>query len=238
MRDAALGRSGRVDSPPAAPRAATAGELKAHMEAERAGRPFLVFRDEGAEQRIFALTGGEDRIALGRDPSLEVALGWDEEVSRVHAELGQIGGEWTLVDDGLSLNGSFVNNTIVHGRRRLHDGDKLRLGNTLLLFRDPAEADSRSTARSGGPQQAVRLSETQHRVVVALCRPFRDSNAFVTPATNEQIAGELFLSVDAVKKHMRALFEKFGVEQLPQYEKRARVVERAFAGGYVSEHDL
>ena len=68
-------------------------------------------------------------------------------------------------------------------------------------------------------------------MLIALCRPFKSSTAFVTPATNEQIAAEVFLSVsvDAVKKQMRALFEKFGVEQLPQNEKRVRLVERAFA---------
>jgi hypothetical protein len=44
--------------------------------------------------------------------------------------------------------------------------------------------------------------------------------------------------VDAVKKHLRALFEKFGVAHLPQNEKRARLVERAFAGGFISEREL
>jgi hypothetical protein len=43
--------------------------------------------------------------------------------------------------------------------------------------------------------------------------------------------------VDAVKKHLRTLFQKFGVAHLPQNEKRARLVERAFAGGFISEHD-
>jgi len=150
----------------------------------------------------------------------------------------QVGAEWTLVDDGLSLNGSFVNGTIVQGRPRLHDGDTLRIGNTLLLFRDPGEADSRATIPSAHQERAASLSDGQRRVLISLCRPFKASTAFVTPATNEQIAGELFLSVDAVKKHMRALFEKFGVEHLPQREKRARLVERAFASGAVTERDL
>jgi hypothetical protein len=84
----------------------------------------------------------------------------------------------------------------------------------------------------------VNLTPAQRRVLLSLCQPFRDSVAFVTPPTNEHIAGELFLSVDAVKKHMRALFEKFGVQHLPQNEKRARLVERAFAGGFISEQDI
>jgi predicted ArsR family transcriptional regulator len=84
----------------------------------------------------------------------------------------------------------------------------------------------------------VSLTDAQRRVLVALCRPFKEGAAFVTPATNDQIARELYLSVEAVKKHMRALFEKFGVEHLAQNEKRARLVERAFAGGVISEREL
>lgn len=220
------------------PRAATAAELKAHIEAERAGAPFIVYRDDDERQVIFVLAGRGERVSIGRNTAASVALTWDDQVSRVHAELWQIGREWTLIDDGLSLNGSAVNGSTVRGRRRLHDGDTLRLGNTVLLFRDPGEADGRTTTPAGGEEQAVTLSETQRRVLIGLCRPFKDSTAFVAPATNEQIAAEVFLSVDAVKKHLRVLYEKFGVASLPQYEKRARLIERAFARGFVSEHDL
>jgi hypothetical protein len=223
---------------PSSPRAATAAELKAQIDAEREGLPFLVFRNGEGEHAIFPLGDVGSRICLGREPPAEVALTWDDEVSRAHAELLRVGSEWTLVDDGLSLNGSFVNGELVRGRRRLHDGDSFRLGDTLLLFRNPGEADARTTTPKGEPGPAVDLSEAQRRVLIALCRPFKESTSFVTPATNEQIAGELFLSVDAVKKHMRALFEKFGVAELPQYEKRSRLVERAFAGGLVSDYDL
>lgn len=227
-----------MSEPPTSPRAATAVELKAQIEAEREGSAFLVFRDGEGCHTLFGLADQGDRVALGRSPEAGVTLSWDDEVSRVHAELVQVGAEWTLFDDGLSLNGSFVNGTVVQGRRRLHDGDTLRVGATMLLFRDPGEADFRATTPSAELERAVSLSPAQRRVLIALCRPFKSSTAFVTPATNEQIAGELFLSVDAVKKHMRALFERFGVEQLPQGEKRARVVERAFAGGAISEQDL
>jgi hypothetical protein len=34
------------------------------------------------------------------------------------------------------------------------------------------------------------------------------------------------------------LFAKFGIEQLPQNQKRARLVERAFFSGVISERDL
>jgi DNA-binding NarL/FixJ family response regulator len=75
-------------------------------------------------------------------------------------------------------------------------------------------------------------------VLVALCRPFKDGAAFATPPTNQQLADELHLSVDAVKTHMRALFEKFGVQELPQNRKRVAVVERALQTGLVTQREL
>lgn len=220
------------------PQAATASELKAQIEAEREGLPFLIFRDGDEHHQILVLDDQAERLSIGRRSSADVALTWDEGVSRLHAELRRHGEDWTLVDDGLSMNGSFVNGEPVRGQRRLHDGDALRLGDAVLVFRRPTEAESLGTAPMADLHRIVSLSETQRKVLVALCRPFKNSTAFVTPATNDEIAGELYLSVDAVKKHMRALFEKFGVEHLPQNEKRARLVERAFAGGLISEREL
>ena len=68
--------------------------------------------------------------------------------------------------------------------------------------------------------------------------PVRRRASFATPATNPQIAEELFLSVAAVKTHLRALFESFDIEGLPQQEKRHRLVALAFGSGIVSERDL
>ena len=53
---------------------------------------------------------------------------WDPEMSRLHAELVRRAGEWTVSDDGLSQNGTWVNGLRLTGRRRLADGDLLRSG--------------------------------------------------------------------------------------------------------------
>ncbi len=82
------------------------------------------------------------------------------------------------------------------------------------------------------------LSTTQRRVLAALCRPYKGRSGFASPATDEQIAEELFLSVGAVRTHLTVLYAKLGVEQLPQNETRVRLVERAFLAGLISERDL
>ncbi len=83
------------------------------------------------------------------------------------------------------------------------------------------------------PSNDVRLTDTQLGILAALCRPIAAGNNYATPATNQEIADEVFLSVDAVKGHLRTLYRKFGIEGLPHNQKRARLVELAIEGGYV-----
>ncbi|HEX2411232.1 MAG TPA: FHA domain-containing protein [Solirubrobacteraceae bacterium] len=211
----------------------TPAELQARLEAERRGAPFLVFHDGAGRQVIRELSPGT--LTVGRGADCDVALGWDREVSRLHAQLEAVGGRWVLVDDGLSRNGSFVNGARVVGRRVLNDGDRLVFGETPVILRAPAAGDSSTVVVSTGPA-AVMLTPTQRRILVALCRPVRES-AFATPATNREIAAELFLSVDAVKAHLRALFERFGLEDLPQNQKRARLAAVALLQGIVTARD-
>jgi pSer/pThr/pTyr-binding forkhead associated (FHA) protein len=216
----------------------TVSELKARLDAERMGDPFLVYRDQDQRQHVIALDAAVEQVSIGRRQSVDVVLDWDEQVSRIHARLERVEEDWTVVDDGLSRNGTFVNGERIHGRRRLSDGDTLRFGSTTMVFRSPQAEVQAGTAIAGDSPAAIELSGGQRRVLVALCRPYKEGAAFSSPATNQQIAEELFLSVDAVKTHLRVLFAKFGIERLPQNQKRTRLVERAFLSGVISEHDL
>ena len=220
-----------LDPSPLGRHAATPAELRERLAAERLGDPFVVFRGPDGRQRLVSLHAGLRRVTIGRSSGNDVALGWDTEVSRLHAELERLGDEWTLSDDGLSRNGSYLNGRRVQGRQRLRDGDVLQVGQTLLAVRVPAPEDSRPTV-AGGHAAAPELTPAQRRVLEALCRPYRESE-LATPATNQQIAEELFLSVDAVKAHLRALFAGFGVEELPQNQKRSVLAMRALQLGVV-----
>ena len=215
----------------------TPAELKAQIEAERRGTSFLLYRDAGGGQRILELEPGGGTVTIGRRADNAVPLGWDAEVSRVHAQLERVGLDWVLIDDGLSRNGTFVNGERTAGRRRLRDGDRICCGETVLRFRSPVGEESRSTAAVPAGSAQLMLTETQRKLLVALCRPLQDS-AYATPATNREIAGELHLSVDAVKAHLRVLFERLGIDGLPQNQKRARLAAVALVDGLVRPHDF
>jgi pSer/pThr/pTyr-binding forkhead associated (FHA) protein len=217
------------------PAARSTADVQALIAAERGGEPFLTGRAPDGSQVIFVLPRDRWRISVGRRSESDIPLGWDDEVSRTHALFEQVGDQWTLVDDGLSSNGSFVNGRRIVGRQRLRQGDRLCFGSTQLLFRDPGSTESEATRRDL-PAARI-LTTTQHKVLVALCRPLNDASSAL-PATNRQIAEELFMSVDAVKAQLRVLFERFGLAELPQNEKRTRLAQAAFAAAAVTPHDF
>jgi hypothetical protein len=214
----------------------TPAELKERLEAERRGTPFLLWFDGDGRQRIAELRAEQARLTIGRQLASDVALDWDSEVSRAHAEIERIGDVWTLVDDGRSRNGSYVGDERVHGRRPLRHGDVVRIGRTALTFVAGTASHGGSTAVAGGePPPAI--TPAQRRVLVALCRPFADGGP-VAPPSNRELAEELCVSVETVKVHLHALVETFGLVALPQHRKRATLVRVALERGVVAPHEL
>jgi pSer/pThr/pTyr-binding forkhead associated (FHA) protein len=204
--------------------------------AEREGRPFLLYKDGDDRELLFVFEPGSANVSVGRRPPSDLLLAWDGRVSRLHARFERVQDGWVVVDDGLSRNGTFVNDELVSGRCRLHDGDTLRFGSTAVTFRAPSR-EQPVRAQTGDAPPAVRLSTTQRRVLTALCRPCTAASGSAEPATDEQIADELFLSAAAVKTHLSVLCAKLGVEQLPGNETRILLVRRAFSAGLIAQRD-
>jgi DNA-binding CsgD family transcriptional regulator len=198
-------------------------ELQARLAAERAAVPFIEMRDGDGLQHLVPLPEGG--LTIGRTPASGLALTWDAQVSRSHASIEPIDGVWTVLDDGRSRNGTFVNEERVQGRRPLHHLDVIRTGATRLRFHDPAVSDIKLTEVSANAI-APALTAAQRRVLLALCR-------YEGPASNEEIAQELTVSVDTVKTHMRALFDAFRLGAAAPYRKRFELVRMAVDAGLV-----
>src|SRR3954454_6784448 len=113
-------------------------EIAARLQAEREGVPHLVLRDADHAQLVIALDGDRRRATIGRGEGSDLQIHWDRDVSRAHAELERISGLWTISDEGLSRNGTFVNGDRVSARQRLRDGDIVRVGTTAVVFRGPS----------------------------------------------------------------------------------------------------
>ena len=188
--------------------------------------PYLLYRDDDGHDRLFELDDACPRVAIGRRGGCELRLAWDPNISRVHAELLFLAGEWVVSDYGLSRNGTYVNHERVRGLRRLRDGDVIALGDTHLHYctMDHPTATTRPR-RDGVP---VPVSPAQQRVLTALCRPL-ESGRYAAPASNRQIAAELVLSVETVKGTLSRLFALYALEGLPQNTKRSTLALRALS---------
>lgn len=216
--------------------AASPSELRERLAAERRGAPFLLYRDGEGRQVIVELPEDRPRLTIGRSPRTDVALRWDGEVSRLHARLERLGGDWLVSDDGLSRNGTYVNGERLHASRVLRAGDVITTGDTLLAFIAPAGGSISATLTAADVAAVPELTPAQRRVLVALCRPMAAHGAV---ASNREIADELVVALDTVKGTLSRLFEQFGIGgEVPQNQKRALLARRALQAGVVGEDEL
>ena len=126
MRLAVFGASGRTGRPLVEQALARGHEVRALVR-DPAKLPLT--HDRLALVRGDVLSAGDvaDTVA-GCDAVLQ--CGGD--LDRVHAALERIGEDWTVVDDGLSHNGTYLNGSRVTSRQRLKDGDVLTVGGVLF----------------------------------------------------------------------------------------------------------
>jgi DNA-binding CsgD family transcriptional regulator len=213
----------------------TPAELKAVIDAGRTGTAFLEYRDGEERLRIVPLGPEQDRLSIGRLAACEVALAWDSEVSRAHALLELVGGAWTVEDRG-SSNGTLVNAARINRPHLLHDGDVVSVGRTQLVFHAGGDQDDLRRTTPALDRIAPTPTDSQRKVLLELCRPALERGGGA--ASNREIAQALYVSVETVKTHMRALFDAFDVGEVPQYHKRTELVRRALETGVVSIHDL
>ena len=138
------------------------------LHTQRHGTAFLEYRDGDETLRIVLLGATAARLSVGCLEACELALPWDDEVSRGHALLERVGGAWTLEDRGSSSTP--VNAMRIMGPCVLHDGDVVRIGRTTIIFHGAGEDELRRTTPALD-RAAPAITDSQRKVLVELCRP-------------------------------------------------------------------
>ncbi len=93
------------------------------------GASLVISSDDVGERRTVRLSA--QVVTIGRLPECEVVLR-DPSASRRHAQIREQEGTYTLTDLG-STNGTMLNGQTVQARE-LTDGDRIRIGTTILEF--------------------------------------------------------------------------------------------------------
>ncbi|WP_244373390.1 FHA domain-containing protein [Rhodococcus sp. ZPP] len=199
--------------------------------------PVLTYTNHGHTHEL-PLTPDRSQIIIGRSAYADVSLSTDPDISRLHATVEHIGGYWAVTDESLSRNGTFVNGTRIRGRRILHPGDVIRIGDSTLTYHGEPATGCGETAIGDTLDTPPELTPAQHAVLTELCRPFHNGTDHPVPASNQQIADALHLSTETVKSHLRALCSKFQVDEFARNEKRGRLVALALTNKIATPHTL
>ncbi len=165
-------------------------------------------------RKVFSLP--TDAVTAGRANDAGIRLEGDGGISRLHALFERLEGGWRLSDLG-SRNGTFVNDHRIAAPVALRPGDEIQIGAWRLAFFDE-HADGDGTlldadTRLALPDAAsvVDLSMREREVLTLLARG----------DTDEQIAGELFISVATVRSHLDRIRDKTGCRRRPELTRYA-----------------
>jgi pSer/pThr/pTyr-binding forkhead associated (FHA) protein len=102
----------------------------------------LLIQCPDGQMKTIPLTG--ERLSVGRSSAAELCFPEDAGLSRQHFAFESEGGEWTVEDLG-SKNGTFVGKERVAEPRALRNGDQIRVGGVLIVFRLPRSLQSTLT---------------------------------------------------------------------------------------------
>ena len=101
---------------------------------------------------------------IGRDAKADIVLD-DPSISYIHAQLVRQGDDAYLRDLG-SRNGTYVNGQLISVPHRLAHGDRIKLGETSLVFRSGSSPAPRKEASEPAPVFVPRQEERRERVEV------------------------------------------------------------------------
>jgi hypothetical protein len=173
---------------------------------------------------------GAASLVVGRSSKADITID-DEEVSRRHLELRLLNDGWTVEDLG-TVNGTRVNGNELLKRAVLHNGDDIRVGSTVITYRDYSDLDP-STVK---PKPAPEITKTERAVLKQLCHKYFNKSLTKAPATRDEMANALFVGTAAIQAHLTNLYVKFDIEG-KRGDKRVLLAEDVIRRGVITRRD-
>jgi hypothetical protein len=171
------------------------------------------------------------RLTLGRADSNNLPIK-DDAVSRVHASVERIAGQYVLRDLG-SSNGTLVNGERIIADRALHPDDEITVGHTRIVFRGAAEDLAETLRIPLGT--AVGLGD--RGTLIMLCRALAKSGQPDEPISRRRLAESLSLSETQLEDQLEALYSQLGLDEGAARSPEALAAE-AIRQGVVVVGDL
>jgi DNA-binding CsgD family transcriptional regulator len=192
----------------------------------------LEIHDQKYGRQILELT--DQPVTLGRRaPHAAYVIEGDGSISRLHAKVAPFGNGlgWSVEDQG-STNGTFVNGEQIYALHKLANGDEIRVGGTLIVFRQ-ADADAGSSTQQKKP--APKVTDRERDVLKELCRPYYGKELTKGASSRKEIAERLFVGEAAVQAHLGHLYDRFGIPDEPN--RRNLLAEHAIQNGVIGRRD-
>jgi pSer/pThr/pTyr-binding forkhead associated (FHA) protein len=146
------------------------------------------------------------RLTVGRAESNNLPLK-DDAVSRVHASVERIAGQYVLRDLG-SSNGTLVNGERIIADRALHPDDEITVGHTRIVFR--GAADDLAETLQIPVDTAVGLGD--RGTLIMLCRALATAGQPDEPITRQRLAESLSESETQLEEQLERLYSQLGLD--------------------------
>lgn len=128
------------------------------------------------------------KLVLGRHPDCDIAVE-NLDASRHHAQILRVQDEF-FVEDLHSTNGTYVNDQLVHGRRKIGECDRIRVSDVTFQFHCGGSAQAPSPGAPAAPSVSVGDEAGGEKLVVLSQRG----------ASHEKIADRSWASLQAELK--------------------------------------
>lgn len=171
------------------------------------------------------------RLTLGRADSNNLPIK-DEAVSRVHASVERVAGQYVLRDLG-SSNGTLVNGERISGDRALRPNDEITVGHTRIAFRDAADDLAETLRIPVGTAAAL----ADRGTLIMLCRALATAGQPDEPITRRRLAESLSQSETELEDQLELLYSELGIDE-PSARSPEGLAAEAIRQGVVGVGDL